>query len=225
MGERTLSIAPGRPSVLQRPSCEFQVRDPVQVADGHDAVPSILALLGERDPLGAMRLASWERGDEGRWWAAPADIGALARVLDPERSARRRGCFPNQFHEQSQTVVHGDSLALLREADLDKNTGWIVGGDFNSSLLFDVPVDEGNRQVADRMNALGLIDCVRYCHGSPIPTFQHTGGTVLHQLDYCYVNARMLNRLNGARVVDRADVFDQAYRLSDHLPLVCDFVS
>ena len=35
--------------------------------------------------------------------------------------------------------------SLLREADLDKNTGWIVGGDFNSSLLFDVPVDKGTR--------------------------------------------------------------------------------
>lgn len=115
--------------------------------------------------------------------------------------------------------------SLLREADLDDNTGWIVGGDFNSSLLFDFPVDKGNRQVADRMNALGFIDCVHYCHGSPIPTFKHTGGTVLHQLDYCYVNARMLNRLNEVRVVSRADVFDQAKRLSDHLPLVCDFVS
>lgn len=115
--------------------------------------------------------------------------------------------------------------SLLREADLDGNTGWIIGGDFNSSFLFDHPVDRGNRQVADRMNALGLIDCVRYGHGSPIPTFQHPGGTVRHQLDYCYVNASLLNRLTEARVVDQAEVFDQAKRLSDHLPIVCDFAS
>lgn len=141
----------------------------------------------------------------------------------PDEALEGVDFFPIKLTNNPQLWFTEILWSLLREADLDDNTGWIIGGDFNSSLLFDVPVDRGNRQVADRMNALGLVDCAGYSHGSPIPTFQHTSGTVLHQLDYCYVNARMLNRLTEARVVDRADVFDQTKRLSDHLPLVCEF--
>lgn len=111
--------------------------------------------------------------------------------------------------------------SLLSNADGDDGALWIVAGDFNSSVLFDVPTDRGNRQVIERMNGLRLTDCLSHFHGEPVPTFRHSGGSVLHQLDYCYVNRPLLNRLAHARVPEREQVFDE--RLSDHLPIVCEF--
>ncbi len=113
--------------------------------------------------------------------------------------------------------------SLLCGAAIWDDTNWIVGGDFNSSVLFDEPRDRGNREVIERLKALGLTDCLSHRHGGPVPTFQHSTKTVDHQLDYCYVNAPMLARLAEARVPSREEVFDRKPRLSDHLPILCEF--
>ena len=113
--------------------------------------------------------------------------------------------------------------ALLRRADISDEANWIVGGDFNSSVLFDQPKDTGNREIIERLNALGLTDCLSHSHAGPVPTFQHSSKTVDHQLDYCYVNAPMLKRLRDARVPSYEEVFSGTPRLSDHLPIVCEF--
>ena len=39
----------------------------------------------------------------------------------------------------------------------------------------------------------------------------------------CYVNAPMLKRLRRARVPSHEEVFSGKPRLSDHLPIVCEF--
>ena len=113
--------------------------------------------------------------------------------------------------------------ALLRSAGVSDDTNWIVGGDFNSSVLLDEPKDTGNREIIERLNALGLTDCLSHLHGGAVPTFQHPRKMVDHQLDYCYVNAPMLERLRRARVPSHEEVFDPRPRLSDHLPIVCEF--
>ena len=115
--------------------------------------------------------------------------------------------------------------SLLRNANLGKDTNWIVGGDFNSSVGFDERRVRGNQEVIDRLNGLGLTDCLSHHHdGQPVPTFQHTSKSVEHQLDYLYVNAPLLNRLTSARVPDKEEVFGaKPRRLSDHLPIVCEF--
>ena len=113
--------------------------------------------------------------------------------------------------------------ALLRSSAISRDTNWIVAGDFNSSVLFDKPRDRGNWRIGKRLNSLGLADCLKHCHFGPVPTFQHSGGSVRHQLDYCYVNAPMLERLTQARVPSREEVFDRKPRLSDHLPILCEF--
>lgn len=113
--------------------------------------------------------------------------------------------------------------ALLRAASISDNTNWIVGGDFNSSVLFDEPRDRGNREIVERLSSLGLTDCLSHFRGDATPTFQHATKSVLHQLDYCYVNAPMLGRLTEARVPRHEDVFHREPRLSDHLPIVCVF--
>ena len=114
--------------------------------------------------------------------------------------------------------------SLLSAAGVSDDTNWIVGGDFNSSVLFDEPKDRGNRQIIERLNDLGLTDCLSHYHGAPVPTFQHTRKTVDHQLDYCYANGLMLERLTDARVPSHEAVFGREPRLSDHLPILCEFV-
>ena len=113
--------------------------------------------------------------------------------------------------------------ALLHAASISDDTNWIVGGDFNSSVLFDKPKDRGNREIVGRLSSLGLTDCLSHVHHGPIPTFQHTTKSVAHQLDYCYVNGPMLRRLREARVPRQEDVFHRTPRLSDHLPILCEF--
>ena len=113
--------------------------------------------------------------------------------------------------------------SLLAGTGISKDENWVVGGDFNSSVLFDNPHDRGNREVIARLNSLGLVDCLSHFQGNSVPTFQDTRKGVNHQLDYCYVNGPMLDRLVDARVPDRAAVFSGAPRLSDHLPVICEF--
>lgn len=113
--------------------------------------------------------------------------------------------------------------SLLRDSDTPEKVNWIVGGDFNSSILFDLPKDRGNREVIRRLNALGLTDCLSHFCGESVPTFRHSGGSIKHQLDYCYVNADLLERLACARVLSRQEVFGSMPKLSDHLPIVCEF--
>lgn len=113
--------------------------------------------------------------------------------------------------------------SLLKNADITDDTNWIVGGDFNSSVKFDRPRDRGNQEVVDRMKGLGLTDCLKSYYREPVPTFQHTSKAVEHQLDYVYVNAPLLKRLEIARVPNDGEVFGRKARVSDHLPIVCEF--
>lgn len=114
--------------------------------------------------------------------------------------------------------------SLLQNANLGNDANWIVAGDFNSSVKLDEPRNRGNREVIQRLNALGLTDCLsRHDDGQPVPTFQHSSKAVEHQLDYLYVNAPLLDRLKSARVPGHDEVFGTNPRLSDHLPIVCEF--
>lgn len=106
--------------------------------------------------------------------------------------------------------------ALLRTAGVGGDANWIVGGDLNTSVLFDEPKDRGNRETLRRLNSLGLTDCLSHFHCGAVPTFQHSSKTVEHQLDYCFVNPSMLERLTQARVPSREMVFHLKPRLSDH---------
>ena len=73
------------------------------------------------------------------------------------------------------------------------------------------------------MTKLGLTDCLSPDAEKPVPTFQQTTKAVEHQLDYLYVSTPLLKRLRNARVPSRQEVFDQVPRVSDHLPVVCEF--
>ncbi|MCY4594888.1 MAG: endonuclease/exonuclease/phosphatase family protein [Bryobacterales bacterium] len=113
--------------------------------------------------------------------------------------------------------------ALLRNAGISNDTNWIVGGDFNTSVKLDEPRDRGHREFLGRLKTLGLTDCLSHHHGGAVPTFQHARKSIEHQLDYCFVNVPMLQRLTQARVLSHEDVFHRERRLSDHLPVLCEF--
>ena len=112
--------------------------------------------------------------------------------------------------------------SLLGGTGISRNENWVVAGDFNSSVLFDIPSDRGNQEVISRLNALGLFDALSYFQGKPVPTFQDTRKQVKHQLDYCYINESMLKRLINARAPSPSAVFSRDTRLSDHLPVICE---
>lgn len=113
--------------------------------------------------------------------------------------------------------------ALLRAAGIGDETNWIVAGDFNTSVLLDEPKDRGNKETLCRLNGLGLVDCLSHFHCGAIPTFQDTSKTVRKQLDYCFVNGSMLKRLRQAKVPSHQEIFGSRPRLSDHLPILCEF--
>jgi exonuclease III len=113
--------------------------------------------------------------------------------------------------------------ATLKSMSISAEEPFIMGGDLNSSETIDNPRPRGNREVMDRMNALGFYDCLRMFKGRLIPTFRHSGGSIVHQLDHLYVTPTMLSRLAWCDVGSAEHVFGSSPMLSDHLPIVADF--
>jgi exonuclease III len=114
--------------------------------------------------------------------------------------------------------------ASLRLMNITAEDPLIVAGDLNSSETFDSPKDRGNREIMKRMNALGLVECLRTHKGQLTPTFRTArGGYIAHQLDHLYVTGALLSNLACCDVGSADRVFGSAPSLSDHLPIVADF--
>jgi len=118
--------------------------------------------------------------------------------------------------------------ASLQAMGIAADDPLIVGGDLNSSETFDTlwaGGPRGNKEVIERLNALGLHDCLRTFQGRLIPTFRTPGdGRVIHQLDHLYVTNALRRQLNWCDVGSAERVFAAVPSLSDHLPIVADFV-
>jgi exonuclease III len=117
--------------------------------------------------------------------------------------------------------------ATLKSMDISTEEQFIVAGDLNSSETFDYlwrGGPRGNREIMDRMNALGFYDCLRMYKGQLTPTFRHSRKSFVHQLDHFYVTPRLLSRLTRCDVGSAERVFGSTLTLSDHLPIVADFV-
>src|SRR5262245_53638787 len=81
----------------------------------------------------------------------------------------------------------------------------------------------GNREYLDRMDQLGLADCLRYAQGTLTPTFRTPSkGTITAQIDYLFVTDMLRTHLVTCDTGSRQRVFEQG--LSDHLPIIADFV-
>ena len=126
---------------------------------------------------------------------------------------------------QNRDVWVGDLLwaALYLNRPQADDPG-IIAGDFNLCETFDSwkGGPRGNREYLDRMDQLGLVDCLRFEKGALTPTFRRlNGGTVTAQLDYLLVTEILRSSLVACDTGPRHRVFEG--RLSDHLPIVADF--
>jgi endonuclease/exonuclease/phosphatase family metal-dependent hydrolase len=122
--------------------------------------------------------------------------------------------------------------SALKKADL-VDAPWIVGGDFNSSETFDREWQDsngvrpglrssGNREILERMKALGFTECLRGYNGKLTPTFRNpANGRVVHQMDHLFATNPLYLLLNHCAVGDGSNIFTNS--VSDHLPIVADF--
>lgn len=102
---------------------------------------------------------------------------------------------------------------------------WIVAGDFNSSVTFDFlwgKKPRGNQELINRLNSIGLTECLKYYSGKLTPTFRNPkGGKVIHQIDHMYVSKPLLQSVTKSYVGGSTKIFGDS--ISDHLPIVTDF--
>lgn len=115
--------------------------------------------------------------------------------------------------------------SALKNQSSIKNDNWVVGGDFNTSETFDYlwkGGPSGNLEIIERMNGLGLNECLRAFNGKLIPTFKNPkGGKVIHQIDHIYASEMMYAKLSNCATGNDDIIFGQS--LSDHLPIIADF--
>lgn len=143
--------------------------------------------------------------------------------IDP---ARLEGIDTTGIRLTQNRDVWGTELlwASLKSMNIKADEPFVVAGDLNSSETFDYAKPRGNREVMERMNALGLSDCLRTFKGQLTPTFRSPrSGFVIHQLDYLYVTDALLGKLAWCDVGSAERVFKSTPSLSDHLPIVADF--
>ena len=130
--------------------------------------------------------------------------------------------------EQSDTYVYEfeakneeEALDIIND-DFNFNQGKLVGGDFNSSETFDYMWKNGpsgNKEVLDRMESLGLTECLKSHNGQLTPTFKNpSNGKIIHQLDHLFVTDGLNTALERCFTKDKSTVFDES--LSDHLPII-----
>ena len=93
----------------------------------------------------------------------------------------------------------------------------IVGGDFNSSRLFDVPKPRGNAEFFDRIATEGFASLHRLFYQQDETTFFSKRARP-HQLDYLYTDHSLASRTTNCWVVSRQEV----EMFSDHSPVVAD---
>ena len=100
-----------------------------------------------------------------------------------------------------------------------------MGGDFNSSETFDYlwkPGPRGNKQVLDRISAIGFEECLRSFNDELTPPFRNPmGGKIILQLDRIFVTERLQSSLVKCVVGDSSKVFGE--HISDHLSVIGDF--
>ncbi len=151
-----------------------------------------------------------------------------------------------KLEAQKWKVFATEILWSALKKTMDPCDSWIIGGDFNSSETFDPDwqnahpefkkwMEEhklktptriaGSRKIIDRMNNLGLIECLRpQPNDKIIPTYKNKRypHRSFHQIDHLYVTKNLYSMLNSCEVGNQTEIFDEKH-LSDHLPIIADF--
>jgi exonuclease III len=116
-------------------------------------------------------------------------------------------------------------MSALRSSLVGSAKEWVIAGDFNSCETFDEwkGGPRGNKEWLDRMASIGLVDCLRASSAALVPTFKGPRMAVAGcQIDKMFVTPGLLKRMASCTVGDESRVFGQG--LSDHLPVVADFI-
>jgi hypothetical protein len=107
---------------------------------------------------------------------------------------------------------------------LNGDGNWIIGGDLNISETFDYlwkGGPRGNKEIIDRFEALGLVECLRKFNGKLVPTFRNPSNRlIIHQMDHLFVTLPLWGKLVFCSTGDPERVFSKS--LSDHLPIFAD---
>jgi len=112
----------------------------------------------------------------------------------------------------------------LKHVDIQSHEPWLIAGDFNLCETFDLwkGGPRGNKKYLERMQSIGLTECLRYTNGKVTPTFKKVrGGQLINQIDYMWVTQALVEKLESCAVGDSGQIFGQS--LSDHLPIVANF--
>ena len=173
-------------------------------------------------------------GAPGARAAAPPPCPAVAGPAR-RRPARRCGAGARAAGQLTGIDTSGIRLRLNRDvwlADIllaalpaADGSEWVVGGDFNLSETFDAwpGGPRGNREYLDRIADRGFTECLRKTTGRVTPTFRNpSNGAVIHQMDHLFATSGLADRLTRCEVGSADRVF--GLRLSDHLPIVADFL-
>ena len=130
----------------------------------------------------------------------------------------------NQIKLQNNKKIWGTELlwSALSNTITQSDLPWIVGGDFNLSVDFDLPKNRGNQEVLDRMKAIDFEECLFRVKGVPTPTFRNVRSKEwIHQLDRLFVSPQLIEKLTKCEVSEANFVVEN--RLSDHLPIIAEF--
>jgi exonuclease III len=115
-------------------------------------------------------------------------------------------------------------LSELRRQPQIADGRWIIAGDLNLSETLDRPNQQprGNKHFLDSMASLGLTECLRHHNGKLVPTYRHSTGSILHQIDHIFLSRALFPSLTGCVTPSIDAVFSAEGSLSDHLPVIAD---
>ncbi len=102
------------------------------------------------------------------------------------------------------------------------STGWVIAGDLNTSLKFEELHGWPNcRILIENLEKLGLYECLKGFNNKIMPTFKHSRGSVVHQLDYMFVTQELNECLSSCSTGEDEIL---SHSISDHLSIVAKFM-
>jgi exonuclease III len=161
-----------------------------------------------------------ERSHPGAWVAARFETpGGRAVNVVSVYGAMRKLMNGTTY---ATTGVHRTISDLTPLLDFRRTkTPVIMAGDFNVTPQIAKPDTEAHVAALDRIKAFGLVDCLGRTHGNLVQTHRHgnkAGGTPW-QIDWVFSSPDL------KLISCEPHAVEEAWRLSDHCPVVAEFES
>jgi exonuclease III len=112
-----------------------------------------------------------------------------------------------------------NDMAHYAYRDMAAGRTFVIGGDWNTSRLFDEDGTTAGHEFHEQAKADGWVETQWRLHGRETQTWLRRGDRP-HQLDHVFCDAQLAGGLVGSRsLADSASFLE----LSDHAPLIVDF--